>query len=101
MRPITVTPFSNALIINYPDFSGWTAMIFNTVASTPWLIHIIKTKKTSGISEGSLYFVISAIVCTFIYAIMIWSVPLIAGCIQNFIYWVIITRYYYKYRGIN
>ena len=94
-----IGPLTAILIINYPDFSGWTAMIFNTIASTPWLIHVIRTKKTSGISEGSLFFVLSAIICTFIFAIMTWSLPLIAGCIQNTIYLVIIMIYYYRYRG--
>ena len=96
-----IGPLTAILIIRYPDFSGWTAMIFNTVASTPWLIHVIKTKRTSGISEGSLYFVLSAIVCTYIYAIMTSAVPLIAGCIQNFSYLMVITWYYYKYRKRN
>jgi len=96
-----IGPITALLIIKYPDFSGWTGMIFNTIASTPWLIHVIKTKKTSGLSEKSIYFAIGAIICTFTYAILISSVPLIAGCIQGFIYTVIIAIYYYNYRNID
>jgi uncharacterized protein with PQ loop repeat len=92
-------PITAFLIIVYPNFSGWTGMIFNTIASTPWLIHVIRTKKVSGLSERSLYLSTGAMSCVLAYGILVKSAPLIAGCVQGLVYMLIVASYYYFYRS--
>ncbi len=92
-------PITAFLIIVYLDFSGWTGMIFNTVASTPWLIHVIRTKKVSGLSERSLYLSTGAMSCVLVYGILVKSTPLIAGCVQGLTYTLVVASYYYYYRN--
>jgi uncharacterized protein with PQ loop repeat len=96
---VIIAPLVALLIIRYPSFSGWTGMIFNTISATPWLYHIITTKKTSGLSEKSLYFSLSAITCNLIYAIMIGSAPVLVSGLRGALYTLIIISYYYRYRG--
>jgi uncharacterized protein with PQ loop repeat len=97
---VILGPLTAYLIIKYPNTSGWLGVIYNTVASTPWLIHVVKTKRTSGLSEKSLYFALGAMLCTLTYALLISSIPLIAGCVQGLLYLVVVARFYYRYRHI-
>ncbi|MDO8266112.1 MAG: hypothetical protein Q7T41_04190, partial [Candidatus Saccharibacteria bacterium] len=76
---IVISPITSYLLISNPDISGWLAVAYNTIASTPWLFHVITTKKTSGISEKSLYLNVTATLLTATYAILIGSGPLILG----------------------
>jgi uncharacterized protein with PQ loop repeat len=92
-------PLTALIIIKFPDFSGWTGMIFNTIASTPWLIHVVTTKRVSGLSERSIYLSTGAMLCVLAYGSMMGAVPLIAGCIQGLLYMVIIASHYYYYRN--
>lgn len=96
-----IGPIAALVIIKYPDFSGWTGMIFNTIASTPWLFHVVTTKRTSGISGRSLYFALGANLCTLTYAILIGSAPLIVGCVQGLTYLMVIAYHYYCYRNYD
>lgn len=94
----TLGPLTAYLIIVYPGLSGWIGMAFNVIASTPWVIHVMRTKKTSGISEKAMYLAISATLSTMAYAFLINSGPLITGTLIGICYELIILRYYYRYR---
>ncbi len=98
---LIIGPIVTFLIIRLPDFSGWTGMIFNMIAATPWLLHVIKTKRTAGLSEVGFYFAFGAMLCTFTYAILISSLPLLMGCVQGLGYTGIIVFYYYRYRQVK
>jgi uncharacterized protein with PQ loop repeat len=93
--------FAAVALITLSNYAGWVAVVFNMLAATPWLFHIVTTKRTSGLSERGLYFALGALACTLVYGIMIGSVPLIAGCLQGFTYTIIIALYYYRYRHSN
>jgi hypothetical protein len=73
-------------------------MIYNAVASTPWLIHVVTTKRVSGLSERSIYLSTGAMLCVLIYGSMMGAVPLIAGCIQGLVYTAVVAIHYYNYR---
>jgi uncharacterized protein with PQ loop repeat len=92
-------PLTATIIIGFPDFSGWTGMIYNTIAATPWLINIVTTKRVSGLSERSLFLSTGAMLCVLTYGIMTNTFPLIAGCVQGLSYMVIVTYHYYSYRN--
>jgi len=96
-----VGPLTSYIIIVFPGVSGWVGVIYNAIASTPWLVHVIRTKKTSGISERSLFFSLGAIICTFTYALLITSAPLVVGCIVGLTTISVAMRYYYRYRYDN
>jgi uncharacterized protein with PQ loop repeat len=102
MRGITaiaiVGPLTSILLILVPHIGGWLGVAYNTAASTPWLVHIIKTKKTSGISSHSLALAYSATLFTLAYAILIVSYPLIVGCLLGLTYDGLTIRYYLRYR---
>lgn len=95
---VIISPITSYVLIKMPDISGWLAVAYNTIASTPWLFHVITTKKTSGISEKSLFLTITATLLTALYAILIKSGPLILGTVLGVLITLIILRYYYKYR---
>jgi uncharacterized protein with PQ loop repeat len=86
------------LLIIFPKVSGWVGVTYNAIAGLPWLVRIITTKKTSGISEKSLFFTLVAIFCTFVYALLTNSVPQQVGCIIGITSIVIVMTYYYRYR---
>lgn len=96
-----VAPLAAWLIVAYPASAGWFAVIFNTIAAAPWVYHVVTSKRTSGISEKSLYFVYGALLCTLTYAAMIVSTPLIVSCLKGLTFNVIVTTYYYMYRKAN
>lgn len=93
-----IAPITSYLLITHPGISGWIGVAYNAIASTPWLFRVIRTKKTSGISERSLYFTIGAILCTFTYGLLIGSAPLLTGCTFLLGSTLVIMTYYYRYR---
>lgn len=98
---VTITiigPLTSFLLVKYSFLSGWVGVVYNFVASLPWLFHVMQTKRASGISEKSLMFIYGAQACTFIYALLIGSVPLIVGVASGFSVTSLIVRYYYRYR---
>lgn len=96
-----VGPLTSYLLIEFPGISGWVGVSLNAVASAPWLVHVIRTKKTSGISERSLFFSLGAIFCTLTYALLIASAPLVVGCALGLVSVSTVMRYYYRYRHHN
>jgi uncharacterized protein with PQ loop repeat len=90
-------PTTSLLLLNFPHIAGWIGVLYNNIAAAPWLIHVIRTKKTSGISRHSLVWTYAAITFTFSYAILIISFPLMAGCLLGIFTTSIITRYYFRY----
>lgn len=93
-----IGPATGMLIINYPNISGWIGVAYNFIAMMPWIIHIVRTKKTSGISIRALYFAIAAITSTLLYAILTDSAPLVIGTLIGLVLNGIVVGYYYKYR---
>ena len=91
-------PFTAYLIVVYPELAGWVGVIFNIIAATPWLVHVLKTKKTSGISERALFLALGAMLSTLIYGLLIGSGPLVVGTIIGLLYEATIMSYYYRYR---
>lgn len=98
---IIVAPVTTYALIKYPASGGWIGMTYNFIAGTPFIYRIIKRKKTSGLSEHGIYFALIAMLCTFAYALIIHSWPLIIGCAQGLVYEAIVIRYYYRYRHQN
>ena len=94
----TIGPLTSYLLITYPSQSGWVGVVCNVIASTPQLVHVIRTKKTSGISESSLFFAVAALLATFVYGLLVHSIPLMAGCVFGMSSTIIIIAYYYRYR---
>ena len=95
---ITLGPLTAWLIIVYPGLAGWIGVTYNVIASTPWIVHVVRTKKTSGISERALFMAFGAMISTITYGILIKSGPLIVGCLIGLTFELIIMRYYYRYR---
>ncbi len=95
---IIVGPLTSILLLSYASFSGWVGVIYNAAASAPWVLHVITTKRTSGISERSLFFSLAAMLTTITYALLITSIPLIVACLIALSYNAVIMRYYYLYR---
>lgn len=93
-----IGPFTALALTTFPLASGWLAMLYNWIASAPWMIRVIRYKKTSGISVHSLYWSLVAMSFTLTYAILIHSAPLITTCIEGLLYQAVIMRYYYRYR---
>ncbi len=93
-----IGPLTGSLIIYYPGISGWIGVVYNFIAILPWIVRIIKTKQTSGISARSLYLAIGAILCTLMYGILTNSIPLIVGTLIGLGLNLIVLRYYYTYR---
>lgn len=98
---IIVGPLTSYLLIKHPHISGWVGATYNIIASLPWLIHVIRTKKTSGISGRSLVFVYGALACVLAYAVLIISAPLLFGVGSALISTLIITKYYFSYRDVG
>jgi uncharacterized protein with PQ loop repeat len=96
---VILGPLTSFIIVRFPDFSGWTGMIYNTIAATPWLVHVVTTKRVSGLSERSLFLSTGAMTCVLIYGIMTNATPLIAGCVQGLSYMLIVAFHYYYYRN--
>lgn len=95
---VTLGPLTSWLIIVYPDYAGWIGVVYNVIAATPWIVHVVRTKKTSGISERALFMALGAMVSTLSYGALIKSGPLIVGCLIGITFELIIMRYYYRYR---
>jgi uncharacterized protein with PQ loop repeat len=93
-----IGPLTAYLLITFASMSGWIAVAYNFVASLPWLIHILTTKRTSGISEKSLIFTYSAILSTLTYATMVGTLPLQVGTLIGLLNITAVTIYYYRYR---
>ncbi len=93
-----IGPLTSYLLVAYPSMSGWVGVVYNAIASTPWFVHVLRTKRVSGISERSIYFSLSAMLTTLSYGILISSIPLITGCVIGLTFNLIIMRYYYHYR---
>ncbi|TXG77105.1 hypothetical protein E6P97_02385 [Patescibacteria group bacterium] len=87
-----------AAIITLPAYAGWIGVACNTIAMMPWIIRIIYTKKTSGLSERALYLGTGAILCSAAYAVLIESTPLLVGNLLGLIGNGIALRYCYTYR---
>jgi uncharacterized protein with PQ loop repeat len=95
---LIIGPLTGIVLSKFPLASGWMAVAYNWIASVPWMVRVIRTKKTSGISAYSLYWSIVAMSFTLTYALLIHSVPLITTCIEGLLYQAVIMRYYYRYR---
>ena len=95
---LIIGPFTAFMLLTFPSAAGWLAMLYNWAASAPWMIRVIRHKKTSGISEHSLYWSLAATGFTLTYALLIRSAPLITTCAEGLLYQAIIMRYYYRYR---
>jgi|GEM_PF-1193639 len=93
-----VAPLTSYVLIAYSSVSGWVGVIYNLIASLPWVIHVVTSKKTSGISEKSLLFAYSAMLATLTYALLIGSLPLQVGTCIGLLNMTIVTTYYYRYR---
>lgn len=96
---VIVAPLTSYLLVRNPAAGGWIGMVYNWVASTPWLYRVVKYKKVSGISEQGIYFAFGAMSCVLTYGIIVHSWPLIAVITQSLVYELIICRYYYRYRN--
>ena len=95
---LTIGPLTSYILITHPDAGGWIGMAYNWIAGTPWLYRVVKRKKVTGLSEHGIYFALGAMSCVLVYGIIIHSLPLIAGCLQGFIYELTVLRFYYRYR---
>jgi len=95
---IIVGPLTSYALLRFPAESGWLGMAYNWMASTPWLIKVVRHKKVSGISERSLYFSVGALLCTSLYGLLIHIGPLIVGGGIGLIYAFVIMTHYYRYR---
>jgi len=93
-----VGPLTSYGLLRFPLESGWLGMTYNWVASTPWLVRVVRRKKVSGISERSLYFSTGALLCTMSYGLLIHLPPLIAGGVIGLVYDGVIMTHYYRYR---
>lgn len=93
-----IAPITSYALITHPGAGGWLGMAYNWVADTPWLYRVVKRKKVTGLSEYSIYLALSALTCVLAYALIINSWPLIFGCLQSYVYKLIILRFYYRYR---
>lgn len=98
---LIIGPFTAFMLLAFPLSAGWLAMLYNWIASAPWMIRVVRHKKTSGISEHSLYWSIVAMSFTLSYALLIRSAPLITACIEGLLYQAVIMRYYYRYRSLR
>lgn len=94
-----VGPFTAYVLLAFTGASGWLGVAYNNIANAPWLIRVIRTKKSSGISEKSLYYSIGALLCTLTYAFLINSIQLEVGCYLGIIFTAVIMRYYYHYKN--
>jgi uncharacterized protein with PQ loop repeat len=94
----TIGPLTSLILICLPSYSGWFGVGYNLVAMTPWFVHVIRTKKTSGISGKSILFSFGAISCTLTYAILIGSPQLVTGCAIGLITNSTVLYYYLRYR---
>jgi uncharacterized protein with PQ loop repeat len=94
---MVVAPITSYVIWSFPEYSGWLGAGYNAIAATPWLIHVLRTTKLSGISKHALWYDQIAMGCTLAYALIIGSAPLIVGCVQGFIFTWIIQYRTYKY----
>jgi uncharacterized protein with PQ loop repeat len=97
---LVIAPLTSAILIYFPDWSGWLGVAYNAIAATPWLIHVLRTTKLSGISIHALWLDQVAMGCTLAYALLIGSVPLTVGCAQGLLYTWIITYRTYRYRPL-
>ncbi len=93
-----IGPVTSYLLISNPWAGGWIGMIYNWIANTPWLIKVVIGKKVSGLSERAIFFALGAMACVFAYGVIIHSWPLIIGCIQGYVYELIVLKYYYRHR---
>lgn len=97
---VIIGPITSLALITYPHSSGWIGVAFNVISEIPQLIRLVRTKKVTGISEHSMFFVIGAIASTLVYGILVHSWPLIIGCAQGILFTSIILAYYYRYRYV-
>lgn len=86
-------------IIYFPQYAGWVGVLCNLAAMTPWVVHILHTKKTSGISDKYIFLSLGAIACNFTYAILIQSAPVLTGALIGIIGNLMVLFLYYKYRN--
>lgn len=93
-----VGPLTSYALIKYPMYAGWMGMAYNWIASTPFLIKVVRTRQVGGISGRSVGFVWGALTMVLGYGLMVNATPLVFGCLQGIVYHAIITRYYFKYR---
>ena len=93
-----VGPITSYTLIHAPSLSGWLAVLYNNLASTPQLFKIIVRKKVSGLSEKGLFFATGASSFTLCYALIIHSVPLITGCLLGLLFDAVVYRFYYTHR---
>lgn len=96
-----IGPITGYALVRNPALGGWVGMAYNWLAGTPQLVRITRRKKVSGLSERSLFFATSAMLCVLAYGLLIHALPLIAGSIQGLTYMTITMRYYYRYRRYN
>jgi len=94
----TIGPITSLLLLSHPALAGWVGMSYNWIAGTPWLIHVLRTNKLTGISARSLAFIWGATTCVLVYGSLIHAAPLIAGSLQGMAYQAVISTRYYKYR---
>ena len=94
-----IGPITSLFLIFMSSVSGWVGVVYNLIAVLPWIFHIVSTKKTSGISERSIYCALGAITCTLTYALLIGSPQLITGCLIGVAAQAIVMVYYYRYRN--
>lgn len=95
---MVIAPLTSYVLITHPNAGGWLGMVYNWIAGTPWLFRILRRKKVSGLSEHGIYFALGAMACVLAYGLIIRSWPLIAGCIQGFVYELVVLKYYYRHR---
>jgi len=95
---VTVGPLTSLLLVAFPGMAGWIGMSYNWIAGTPWLIHVMKSQKLTGISAQSLAFTWGAMSCVLIYGALIQAPPLVAGSLQGMGYQAVISGRYYKFR---
>lgn len=86
-----------ALVMN-PLLGGWIGVTYNWSAGTPQLIHIVRSKRVSGISEHGIFYAFGAMFCVLAYAVIIHSYPLIVGCLQGIAYEYVVLSHFLKYR---
>ncbi|HWB38921.1 MAG TPA: PQ-loop repeat-containing protein [Candidatus Saccharimonadales bacterium] len=94
----TIGPLTSLLLIGFPAIGGWLGMSYNWIAGTPWLIHVMTSKKLTGISTHSLFFTWGAITSVLIYGSLIHATPLVVGSLQGIAYQIVIGKRYFKYR---
>lgn len=92
-----ISPITSLILIQFPSLSGWLGVVYGVIASTPWLVHVLRTKKLRGISIKSLWLSQIALGCTLTYALLIGSLPLMTGCTLGLLNTWIITYRRYKY----